>query len=450
MFIYEQVVQNPGKYDFGIDSLGPCTIESPIKEGEFVTDEDLIAFSSQVKNIRKLIAGGTFPAFQKAGPREKIFHDPAWSRAAIVTCGGLCPGLNDVIKGLVKVLWCGYGVRNIYGIRYGYQGLVPRYRHEPLILTPEVVDGIHEQGGTILGSSRGNQDVGEMVDTLVRMHINILFTIGGDGTLKGARDIALEAQKRNLPISVVGIPKTIDNDLAFVERTFGFETAVYQTFDIITCAHNEAEGAYNGISIVKLMGRDSGFIAAAATIANSVVDFCLIPEVDFDLEGEHGLYAAVERCLEKNHHTVIVVAEGAGQKFFAGHEKVKDASGNVLHEDIGAFLKNELNRYLKSRKIDFSIKYFDPSYLIRSVPAQGTDAIFCALLAEHAVHAAMAGKTNCLIGHWNNFFTHVPIPLATIERRKIYPGEALWKGVLAVTRQNDYFGVESTGVGRNQ
>ncbi len=440
-FIYDRVVQEPEKYSFAVENLGPCAVPTPVRGSVFVSDDDEVAFSSQVKNIRKLIAGGHFPAFQKAGPREKIYHDPSWTRAAIVTCGGLCPGLNDVIKGLVKVLWFDYGVRHIYGIRYGYQGLVPKYRHEPLILTPEVVDDIHERGGTILGSSRGNQDVGEMVDTLVRMHINILFCIGGAGTLKGARDIAVEARKRNQPIGVVGIPKTIDNDLAFVEKTFGFETAVYQTFDVISSAHAEAEGACNGISLVKLMGRDSGFIAAAATLANSVVDFCLVPEVDFDLEGERGLCAAVERCLAKNHHAVIVVAEGAGQKFFASREKAKDASGNVLHHDIGPFLKEALNAYLKGKKVDFSIKYFDPSYLIRSVPAQGTDAIFCSLLAEHAIHAAMAGKTNCLIGHWNNFFTHVPIALATIERRKIYPEEALWKGVLSATRQNDYFGL---------
>ncbi|HSA33698.1 MAG TPA: ATP-dependent 6-phosphofructokinase [bacterium] len=438
MFIYDRVIQEPGKYSFAIDDLGPCTVQTPLKGGLFVGDDDQVVFSSQVRNLRKLIASKYFPAFQKAGPREKIFHDPSWSRAAIVTCGGLCPGLNDVIKGLVNILWWSYGIRTIYGLKYGYQGLSPKYHHAPLILTPEVVDGIHEKGGTILGSSRGNQDVGEMVDTLMRMHINILFCIGGDGTLKGARDIAVEAQKRKQPISVIGIPKTIDNDLAFVEKTFGFETAVYQTFDVVSSAHNEAEGAFNGISLVKLMGRDSGFIAAAATIANSLVDFCLIPEIDFELEGETGLLAAVGRCLEKNRHAVMVVAEGAGQKFFAG-DKTKDASGNVLHKDIGLFLKDEMNRYFKSKKLDFSIKYFDPSYLIRSVAAQGTDAIFCHLLAEHAVHAAMAGKTNCLIGHWNNFFTHVPIALATIERRKIYPEEALWKGVLCSTNQNDYF-----------
>ncbi|HNT29016.1 MAG TPA: ATP-dependent 6-phosphofructokinase, partial [bacterium] len=298
MFIYDRVIQEPEKYSFAIDEVGPRTVPTPLKGGLFVADDDQVVFSSQVRNLRKLISSKYFPAFQKAGPREKIFHDPSWSRAAIVTCGGLCPGLNDVIKGLVDVLWWSYGVRTIYGLRYGYQGLSPRYKHAPILLDPDIVDGIHEQGGTILGSSRGNQDVGEMVDTLLRMHINILFCIGGDGTLKGARDIAVEAQKRKQPLSVIGIPKTIDNDLAFVEKTFGYETAVYRTFDIITSAHNEATGAFNGISLVKLMGRDSGFIAAAATLANSVVDFCLVPEIDFELEGETGLLAAIGRCLE--------------------------------------------------------------------------------------------------------------------------------------------------------
>ncbi|MGB9599285.1 MAG: ATP-dependent 6-phosphofructokinase [Myxococcota bacterium] len=437
-FIYQRVIENPEEYSFKIESLGECTINNPIKRKEFVSDDEKVVFPSQLKNILKLINTENFPAFQKAGPRAKIFHDPSWTKAAIVTCGGLCPGLNDVIKGLVRVLECDYGVKAIYGIRYGYRGLNPKYKHEPILLNSQNVDNIHEQGGSILGSSRGNQPVDVMVDTLVRKDINILFCIGGDGTLKGARAISLEAKKRGLKISVIGVPKTIDNDISFVERSFGFETAVYKTFDIISSAHNEAEGAYNGISIIKLMGRDSGFIAVSATLANSVVDICLIPEVDFEMDGENGLKKAVLRCLNKNKHCVIVVAEGAGQKFF-GDQKEVDPSGNVKHKDIGVFIRDELSKFLKEENIDFSLKYFDPSYIIRSSPAQGTDAIFCLLLAEHAVHAAMAGKTECLIGTWNNFFTHVPISLAVIERRKIHPEEALYKAMLSATRQEDYF-----------
>ncbi|NLI78490.1 MAG: ATP-dependent 6-phosphofructokinase [Candidatus Riflebacteria bacterium] len=438
--IYADVINHPEQFDFTIPTLGRCALDSPVKGRDFVDDDEQIVFASQVKNILKLQQSGKpFPAFQKAGPRARIFHDPAWSHAAILTCGGLCPGLNNVIKGVVNVLWHDYGVKTIFGAKFGYQGLVARYGHSPLHLTPELVDEIHEEGGTILASSRGNQKPEEMVDTLERMNINLLFCIGGDGTLRGARDIAEEAARRNRAISVIGIPKTIDNDLSFIEKSFGFETSVHASFEIISSAHNEAEGAYNGIGIVKLMGRDSGFIAASATLANSVVDFCLVPEVEFTMAGERGLLAALERKLEKFHHAVIVAAEGAGQNLFNSAEVKKDASGNILKNDIGLFLKDEINAWAKKQGIEVAVKYLDPSYHIRSVAAISPDAIFCYLLAENAVHAAMAGKTNMVIGNWNNYFTHVPISLATRQRRKIDLDGAMWKGVLSATRQEDWF-----------
>jgi len=440
--IYANVLQAPDDFKFEVQSLGECSIDSPVRGRDFVDDNEQITFASQVKNINMLMnKAKVFPAFQKAGPRTRIFHEPALSNAAIITCGGLCPGLNNVIKGLVTVLYHDYNVKSILGFKYGYQGLVPKYNHLPIQLTPLTVDEIHKSGGTILGSSRGNQDAAEMVDTLERMNINLLFCIGGDGTLRGARAIADEIFRRKLLISVIGIPKTIDNDLSFIEKTFGFETAVHTAVDIITSAHNEAGGADSGIGIVKLMGRDSGFIAAAATLANSVVDFCLVPEIDLTLEGEHGLFRALERKLDKANHAVIVVAEGAGQDLFRATEMKKDASGNILKHDVGVFLKDEIGGYFKRSGRDVSIKYLDPSYHIRSVAAISSDAIFCYLLAENAIHAAMAGKTSIVIGHWNNYFTHVPINIATHERQKIDLDGALWKGVLSSTRQNDYFGI---------
>jgi 6-phosphofructokinase 1 len=439
--IYEDVLTHPDNFDFRITSLGECAVDSPVRGRQFIDDDEQITFASQVKNIHALMKKAkSFPAFQKAGPRRKIFHNPVHCRAGIVTCGGLCPGLNNVIKGLVSVLYHEYGIKTIYGFRYGYQGLVPKYGHAPLELTPRHVDEIHKSGGTVLGSSRGNQDPSVMVDTLENMRINLLFCIGGDGTLRGANAITDEIAKRKLAVSVIGVPKTIDNDLRFVEKTFGFETAVQTAFDIITSAHNEAEGADNGIGIVKLMGRDSGFIAASATLANSVVDFCLVPEIDFALEGSHGLFGALERKLAESRHAVIVAAEGAGQSLFAGAAAHKDASGNVLKHDIGVFLKDTIAKHFSKRGRDVSIKYFDPSYHIRSVAAISSDAIFCYLLAENAVHAGMAGKTGMVIGHWNNFFTHVPIALATRERHTIDLDGALWKGVLGATRQDDFFG----------
>ncbi len=296
--LYEDVLKSPDNFDFRIPSLGECRIPSPVKNRHFVGDDEEIIFASQVKNIRSLLKkSAVLPAFQKAGPRSTIFHDPAASRAGIVTCGGLCPGLNNVIKGLVSVLFYEYGIRHISGFRYGYQGLVKKYGHAPLELSPALVDDIHKRGGTILSSSRGNQAAPDMVDTLESMKINLLFCIGGDGTLRGADAIADEIAARNAKISVIGVPKTIDNDLRFVEKTFGYETAVSTASEIITSAHNEAEGADSGVAIVKLMGRDSGFIAAGATLANSVVDFCLVPETCFSLDGEGGLFDALEKRL---------------------------------------------------------------------------------------------------------------------------------------------------------
>ena len=434
--MYEKVLNNPDNYDFKIEQIGEPTHPNPCSQEVFVSDDERIAFSSQIKNLKNQFQNyDEVPSFEKAGARKKIFHDNAKTKAALITCGGLCPGLNNVIKGLVNILEKNYGVQDIVGIRYGYKGLTKQSAEEPLRLNSAVVDQIHKQGGTILGSSRGNQDPQLMVDELQKRGINLLFCIGGDGTLKGAEAIANEANNRNAKISVVGVPKTIDNDLGFVEKTFGFETSVQIAAEIISCAHNEAEGAENGIGIVKLMGRDSGFIAATASLANSVVDFCLIPELPFQIDGPDGLCMAIEDRLKLQKHAVVVVAEGAGQELFNNQEKHIDQSGNILKNDIGELLKTRLSDYFKKRDIAISIKYLDPSYHIRSVAANASDAVFCNLLAEYAVHAAMAGKTNLAIGYWNNFFTHVPIALATEERRMVSLEGALWRGVISATQQ---------------
>jgi 6-phosphofructokinase 1 len=436
------ILANSSAYDLTIASVGDPTLDSPIRGQRFVDETTRVSLSTDIKQMMLFCtAKNGIPSLEVAGPRHKIFHDPAWSRAAIVTCGGLCPGLNSVIKGLVQVLYFDYGVRNIFGLRYGFRGLNPEYGFSPVKLDPEVVDSIHEDGGTILGSSRGNQDESIMVDTLMRLNINMLFCIGGDGTLRGAHAIAEEVKRRKQPISVIGIPKTIDNDLNLVDRTFGFETSVLSAAEVITNAHNEANGAYNGLGLVKVMGRDSGFIAAYASMASSVANFCIIPEVPLELEGENGLFKALERRyydLGKT-HAVMVVAEGAGQNLFHDLPEHRDASGNVLKHDIGPFLVDQINAYFKRQGKEISVKYFDPSYIIRSVPAKGTDAIFCFQLAENAVHAAMAGRTDLVVGIMNNKFTHVPISYATSERKKIDPESALWHGVLGATRQNDYF-----------
>jgi len=436
----EKVAKDPETYSCQIETLGPCKIPSPVRHHDFIGEDDRVLVTADRQHLAHLKElFGDFPSFELAGPHERIFHDPSWTRVGIVTAGGLCPGLNNVIKGLVEILTFDYGVKTIFGIRYGYAGLVPRYGYQPILLNPEVVDTIHTEGGTILGSSRGQQSAEEMVDTLVRMNFNVLFCIGGDGSLRCAAAIADECRRRNLKISVVGIPKTIDNDLQFIGTSFGFATSVAEASDVISLAHVEAKGTPHGIGLVKLMGRDSGFIAAAASAANPVVNFCLIPEMSFTLEGEEGLLAALERRFAAGKdHAVVVVAEGAGQDLIAG-DSAKDASGNVLKKDVGVFLKDRISAHFKQKGIDSSVKYFDPSYAIRSVPARGLDAILCYLLARNAVHAAMAGRTNCVVGAVGHAGTLVPIRLATIERQTVSLGDALWRGVMDATGQEFYF-----------
>ena len=442
--ILDKIAADRVKYNCAVKTLGEAKIPSPVRHHDFLREGQRVLLSCDRDRLaeweRKL---GHPPSFERAGAHERIFHDPAWTRVGIVTAGGLCPGLNNVIKGLVEILVADYGIRQIFGIRYGYAGLNPECGYAPVPLAPEDVDLIHELGGTVLGSSRGQQPTEVIVDTLVRMNINILFCVGGDGSLRCAHEIAEEALRRDLKISVVGIPKTIDNDLYFIGRSFGFETSVAAATDVIRSAHIEAKGAHNGIGLVKLMGRDSGFIAAYAAMANPVVNFCLVPEQDFALEGKGGLLEALERRFASGKdHAVIVVAEGAGQRFFEGQSERRDASGNVLKQDIGRLLKQKLDEHLTARGIDHTIKYFDPSYTIRSVPAKGTDAIRCYMLARNAVHAAMAGRTDCVVGEAGECYTLVPIALATIERQRLNLAGDLWRCVVDATGQERYMGGE--------
>ena len=440
MSALDKIASNQDQYSCRVDTLGECKIVSPVHHHEFIHEGERIFVSEEeayMKEMEKKL--GHLPTFERAGPLPKIFHDPNWTRVGIVTAGGLCPGLNNVIKGLVEILSFDYGVKNIFGIRFGYAGLNPDFGYQPIMLNPDTVDTIHELGGTILGSSRGQQPTDIIVDTLVRMNINILFCVGGDGSLRCAREVAEECLKRNLKISVIGIPKTIDNDLQFVGRSFGFETAVAEAANVIRNAHVEAKGTSGGIGLVKLMGRDSGFIAAYASIANPVVNFCLVPEMAFELEGTSGLLTALENRFKAGKtHAVIVVAEGAGQELILGEPERRDASGNILKKDIGEFLKKRISAHFKGKGVVSSVKYFDPSYTIRSVPARGTDAIRCYMLARNAVHAAMAGRTNCVVGNLGESYALVPIKLATIERQKISLKSDLWRSVMDATGQEFY------------
>jgi len=429
--------------DTTIPTLGPLRVPSPIKRGEkgelrrsFVNDTDKVVMDVDLNHINEMIQEGqSLTAFELAGPREKLYFDPSKLRCGLVTCGGLCPGLNDIIRAIVLELFYGYGVKNIFGFKYGLQGFIPKYMHDIMDLKPETVANIHEMGGSILGSSRGPQPIEEIVDSLERMNIGILFMIGGDGTLIAATRITDAITERGLKISVIGIPKTIDNDIHLVSRSFGFDTAVDVSTQAIRSAHNEAAAYPHGIGLIKLMGRNSGFIAATAALAQQDANFVLVPEVDFDLEGPNGLFANLEKRLDQRGHAVIVVAEGAGQKFFENKTTQRDESGNIRLKDIGFFLKDAIVSYFHAKGIDVSLKYIDPSYMIRSLPANANDNVFCSFLGRDAVHAGMAGKTKLLLGSWNNHFVHIPMSASAGKRKNINPKGKLWLSVLGATGQ---------------
>ncbi len=418
--------------NFEIPKLGECRIPSPMAGVRFVRDEEHGLIHSSLPEIKKYLERGKEPpAMEIAGPREKIYFDPSKLKCGIVTCGGLCPGLNDVIRAIVMSLFHHYGVKTVYGFPFGYEGLAPKYGHKPLELKPESVSSIHQIGGTILGSSRGSQSITEMVDTLERMNIGILFTIGGDGTLRGARAISEEVKRRGLKISLIGIPKTIDNDISYVQMSFGFDTAVSEARRVTYAAHSEAEGARNGIGLVKLMGRESGFIAAFSALADTQVNFCLVPEVPFRLET---FLKALKERLERRNHAVILLAEGAGQDLMEATGQ-KDASGNIRLVDIGVFLRDQIRAFFSQLGVAVNLRYFDPSYTIRSQPANARDSAYCLLLGHSAVHAGMTGRTEMVVSFWRNEFTHVPIPMAISQRKKIDPAGPLWSSVLASTGQ---------------
>jgi 6-phosphofructokinase 1 len=424
--------------EFQVRRLGECGLVSPLESNEswrrwkiFVNDSEKVAIDIVSGSAEgKIHAGRKSGYFEKAGPREKIYFDPVKTRAAIVTCGGICPGINDVIRSVVMTLFYRYGVKEIFGIRNGYQGMVKKSGLAPIRLSPFDVDHINHTGGTILGTSRGQQDSNSMLEFLRENRINQLFVIGGDGTMRGALELSAEAEKQKYELSVIGIPKTVDNDILCIDRSFGFISAMSAAGSVVEIAHNEAKSQFNGIGLVKLMGRNSGFITCFADLASGNANFVLIPEVPFDLEGEKGFLKALELRLKHREHAVILVAEGAGQEHMPSKMEERDASGNVKFKDIGIFLRDKINSYFQSKKIEVNLKYIDPSYIVRAIGATAADSAYCFMLGKNAVHAAMSGRTQVVVGLVHNIDVHIPMKLITHGRRQVDPNGSLWSSVL--------------------
>lgn len=433
--------------DLVVRSLGPRTIESPLNrhfhelgnDHAFYSDDQRVVIDHNLTSVRAATeAGGELPCFEIAGPRRRLFFRPEETVCAVVTCGGLCPGLNDVIRAIVIQAHHRYGVARILGIPFGFEGLIPDYGHHVFNMTPGFVSSIHRFGGTMLGSSRGPQDPVRMVDRLQELGVNILFVIGGDGTQRGGLAIEAEAIKRGYPLAVVGVPKTIDNDMIYMDKSFGYDTACAAAVDPIRAAHTEARSARNGIGLVKLMGRHSGFIACSAAIASGEVNCVLIPEVPFALEGDKGFLEVIRQRVVSRGHAVVVVAEGAGQEHLPKVDGA-DASGNKKLADIGPFLRDQLTEYFRRCKTELTLKYIDPSYMIRSVPANAQDRIYCMRLGQAAVHAGMAGKSGIIVARWHSAYVHVPVTVATSARREVDTAGDLWLSVLESTGQPAMF-----------
>ncbi|XP_004496088.1 ATP-dependent 6-phosphofructokinase 4, chloroplastic isoform X2 [Cicer arietinum] len=311
-----------------------------IVKNTFVNPEDVVA---QTIVVQKDSRRGVH--FRRAGPREKVYFKPEEVRACIVTCGGLCPGINTVIREIVCGLNNMYGVKDILGI--------------------EVID-----------------------------------------------------------------------------KSFGFDTAVEEAQRAINAAHVEVNSVENGIGIVKLMGRYSGFIAMHATLASRDVDCCLIPESPFYLEGRGGLFEFIDQRLKENGHLVIVVAEGAGQEYVAAEVHTleeKDASGNKLLLDVGPWLSNKIkDHFTKIRKIAVNMKYIDPTYMIRAIPSNASDNVYCTLLAHSAVHGAMAGYSGFTVGPVNSRHAYLPIARVTERPNTVELTGRMWARLLESTNQPSF------------
>ncbi|KAL6582983.1 ATP-dependent 6-phosphofructokinase 5, chloroplastic [Orobanche minor] len=371
----------------------------------------------------------------RAGPREKIYFKPEDVKAAIVTCGGLCPGLNDVIRQIVITLEI-YGVKKIVGIPFGYRGFSDSSLSE-MPLSRKVVQNVHLSGGSLLGVSRGGPTVSDIVNSMEERGINMLFVLGGNGTHAGADAIHEECRERRLKIAVVGVPKTIDNDILLMDKTFGFDTAVEEAQRAINSAYIEAHSAYHGIGIVKLMGRSSGFIAMQASLASGQIDICLIPEVPFNLHGPHGVLNHLKYLLERKGSAVVCVAEGAGQDLLE-KTNATDASGNTILGDIGVYIQQETKKFFKGIGFPADVKYIDPTYMIRACRANASDGILCTVLGQNAVHGAFAGYSGITVGICNTHYVYFPIPEVINQPKVLDPNSRMWHRCLTSTGQPDF------------
>jgi len=370
--------------------------------------------------------------YPRAGPRSSLFFRPSHVNAGIVTCGGLCPGLNSVIRDVTKSCFELYGVQSVIGFHGGFSGIfsMPFER-----LTLESTQGIQNLGGTILSSARGGFDADRILNKLEDLRISQLFIVGGDGSMRGARELVVAITKRPWPVAIIGIPKTIDNDIGLIDHSFGFQTAVEETLRAVRAAKVEAACSINGVGVVQCMGRHAGYIAAQVTLASAEVDLCIIPEVPIAIDGSLDVLEHVIRVVEKKGHAVVVVAEGAGENLLGKSEEF-DASGNRRLRPIGPWIKEAIAERLTMRGLGRQVRLIDPSYMVRSVAAYSVDSILCTLLSLAAVHAAMDGYTGVCVALVNGRSVMVPLDLIVeASPRKVDVCSRTYERIVSLTSQ---------------
>ncbi len=333
------------------------------------------------------------------------------ARIGVLTGGGDCPGLNAVIRGIVRKGVDVHG-HEVVGFRHGWRGVL---EGETMPLDREAVSGILHRGGTILGTSRTNpykEDDGEarLLGALGEQGIDVLIPIGGDDTLGVARKLSAAG------FSAVGVPKTIDNDLNGTDFTFGFQTAVQIATDAIDRLHSTAE-SHDRVMVVEVMGRDAGWIAAWSGLAGGA-DVILVPERPFDIED---VCAHLRHRHENGRNfSIVVVSEGATRADGGGAETLGTATDAFGHARLGG-IAMELEGEIQERT-----GFESRATMLGHVQRGGTPLAFDRVLGTRfgvaAVDAATEGDFGKMTALRGTAIELIPLDDALQEPKLLDPG----------------------------
>jgi 6-phosphofructokinase 1 len=395
-----------------------------------------------------------FPRFLRTGEQPEYRFDPTDVTIGILIAGGIAAGLNMVVDSIVKrhfalatqIAGGEPQSLRIYGYDGGYKGMMQSKRfllaptegagrraNYPAGLPIRATDGQATSGGsTLVKAGRGEELTDEQaILSLAREHVrkivteglDILYVIGGNGTLSWAARLceALEEMQDAKPIAIVGGPKTMDNDVFFTDATFGFRTAVDVATNFVLGIHHDAR-AQDRIGLLEVFGASAGWVALHAHADSGEGDEVLIPERMPEKREDHndflgGILDYVEKRLEDNDHAVVVVAEGAMPEWQWRDAGAKDRA-------FANLLSKMKQRYGPARaeagKEPFAISDVRTRYLVRGTPPNTYDIELCKVTGRLMVDTALAGFTGCAVHRWQNDYVLVPFRTAA-ERLKQVP-----------------------------